>query len=467
MLLYLTCLAWIFGTFLLWGLTFLTAIYFVLAYGTLLWALLACARSSRDWINPLTLVLALGFIRFSIPGFMIWLGLESGLAIFDLMGIRRQDWVMGHALALMGLLGVVTGWHLNLKLPPSAIRKIEALTGHFSKGLPVAAVLSMSVGLIALYLFVSSNASFQEAIYTGEMRGTEIQEGTGKYFRVALMLISSSVVFSIYLGKGGYAWWSAILPSAVAAGAFAVLGGRSLAFLPVAAAWFGLWCRNHTSKTSMRIALVLGVVLLPVYSYLGQVYRGGLGVEGVTAQIFSPSAVLQYLSYSVWLDWGHLHSMAAAVMIGPGVLGGQTFSVLLWPLSKILQLPARSAGVFMVDELLPDYGTVSRGKWGFHATLIGDAYLNFGSVGVIGATIIFGILLRILYGQIREQLSNTAFYGLALVCCLQILYISIQDMADAILILGFGIFVVQLGRFFNVPSVSPSGVAYEWRQRSK
>jgi hypothetical protein len=465
MLLYLTCLAWIFGIFILWDLTFLSPVFFVLAYGVLLWAFWTAAWSSRDWLNPLTLVLALGFIRFSIPGFMTWMEMESGLVIFDLMGIRPQDWLMGHVLALVGLLGVVTGWQLNLKLPPWAIRKIEALTGRASKGLglPLAAVLCMFVGLVALYLFISSNVSFEDAIYTGEMRGTEIQEGSGKYFRVALMLISSSVVFSIYLANAGWVWWMAMLPSAVATISIAILGGRSLASIPIAAAWFGLWCRNQGSKTSMKIALILGIVLLPVYSYLGTVYRGGLGAEGVAAQVFSLSAVLQYLEYSLWLDWGGLHGMAAAVIIGPGELGGLTFSILLFPLTKILGLPGRSAGVFMVDTLLP--GPATRRKWGFHATLIGDAYLNFGALGVVAATIIFGILLRLVYGQIREKLSNTAFYGLATLCLFQIFYISIENVPDAYLILAFGILVVQLGRFFNVPSAIPRGVTYEPRER--
>jgi oligosaccharide repeat unit polymerase len=459
-LLFLSCIAWILGIFTLSGLEYLTSIYFTVAYSTLIAVILSCAWFSRDWLHPLVLVLLVGFIRFSITGFMTWMDMDSKLRIFDLMGITSEDWMRGHMLALMGLLGVVTGWHLNLRLPASTVQRLENWTHRYSRGLPLAAMLCMLIGLAALYMFVSSNTSFQEAVLSGEMRGTEIQEGTGKYYRLSFLLIAGSVVFSVYLADGGRSWWMALIPSIVAAAAMAILGGRTLASMPLAATWIALWSRKHMPQTTMKMAMLGGLFLVPVYSYLGQVYRGGSGVEGITAEAFSVASVIQYLEYSIWLDWGHLHSMAAAVMIGPGVLGGQTFTVLLWPLSKLLGLSGRSAGVFMVDTLLPDYHPVSRGKWGFHATLIGDAYLNFGAMGVIVATAIFGIVLHIAYTQVKERLSNAAFYGLAIICCLQIFYISVESAADIFLMLGFAVFVVQLGKFFEVPALAQHNAPY-------
>ena len=174
---------------------------------------------------------------------------------------------------------------------------------------------------------------------------------------------------------------------------------------------------------------------------VGQIYRGGLGVEGIR-QTFSLSSLIDYVNYALWLDWGNLHSMAAATMIGPGVLGGRTFSALIWPLSELLGIPGKSAGVYMVQTLV---GIQDR-KWAFHATLIGDAYLNFGLTGVLVVTMVTGIVLRILYVQIRTLLSNKAVYALAVVGSLRLFYESVETFTETLTLLVFAVFVVQLGR---------------------
>jgi hypothetical protein len=454
-LLYFTSLACICGIFVLLGLAWVLPFFFVLAYLALFFAFLSSARSSNDWLNPLTLFLIMGFIRFSIPGFMILLGVEHRIPLFYVMKIERQDWILGHVLGLMGILGVVAGWSLNLGLPPPVLRRVESLTMPRIRALPLAAVLCMFLGFAALAVFVGSHADIEEAVYSGEIRRTAVESGTGKFFRVALMLVSSSVVLSTYLAGKGCAWWVAMLPNGFAMISLSILGGRSLAALPLVAAWIILWYRGDFLKTSMKIVFVLGIALLPVYSYLGQVYRGGQGLEGVLAQGFSIATLVDHMKYSLWVDWGSLHSMAAATMIGPGVLGGYTFTVLLWPLSKILQLPGRSAGVYMAEELVGfDESAPAdvRSRWGFHATLIGDAYLNFGLLGVLAATIIFGIVLRILYLQIRLKISNIAVYALGLACALRLFFVSIENFPNVLVIMVFTVFVIQIGRLLTLRS---------------
>jgi hypothetical protein len=91
-----------------------------------------------------------------------------------------------------------------------------------------------------------------------------------------------------------------------------------------------------------------------------------------------------------------------------------------------------------------------REKWGFHATLIGDAYLNFGLVGVLAATIIFGIVMRILYLHIRVKVSNIGIYALAVGCSLRLFYVSIENFPHVLVILAFTVFVVQLGRLLTL-----------------
>lgn len=452
LLLYVTTLPWVLGVFVFFGLTALLSVYFVLGYAALLLASLHAVGSSRDWLNPLFLVIVLGCVRFGIPGAMVALGNEPDFQAIGLMRIQTEEWILGHALALMGLLGVVTGWLLDPRLPATVIHRMEFLTHFRHRGFPVAAILCIGAGFLSLAIFVGSNLSLQDAVYGGELRQTEIRVGTGNYFYLALMLVAGSVLLTGYLTESGCLWWIAMLPASFAMLSYSVLGGRVMAFAPLAAAALVLWYRGGPVRLAWKKwAFALGLPALPVFSYVGQLYRGGGGIQGVV-EGFSLVSLRDYMEYALWLDWGNLHSMAAAIMIGPGVLGGRTFSLLFWPLTEFLGFAGQSAGVLMATTLL---GVRDR-PWGFHATLIGDAYLNFGLWGVLTATVIFGMALRILYAQVRPSVSNTAIYALAAIYSLRILYISIEEFPHALATMCFAVFAVQLGRMLTLPSVARS-----------
>ena len=159
-------------------------------------------------------------------------------------------------------------------------------------------------------------------------------------------------------------------------------------------------------------------------------------------QIFSLSALADYVNYAVWIDWGQLHSLAGAIVIGPGVLGGQTFSYnLLWPVSQFLDLPGKSAGVFIVQSLLGE----SERSWGFHATLIGDAYLNFGILGVLLVTATLGVILKVLYVGFRQGQIDSAYYSLAVIYSMRIFFESVEKFGEALVVLIFAFSVIRLG----------------------
>jgi oligosaccharide repeat unit polymerase len=443
-LLYIPLLASVFGMVVLSGAIWTVSVYFALAYLALFVALLNANRLWHDWLNPLSLIVFTGFIRFSIPGFLSLLNIESDLQIFQSMGLERGDWILGHALALIGLFGVVIGWLLRFQLLEAMLQRIQILNVPYSAGSPYAAVLAMLVGSVALFTFVGSHAAIGEAVYTGSIRQTEIQTGTGKYFYLSLMLIAGSVVFSAYLNKRNYIWWITLLPNAVAASCFFVLGGRVRAFAPIAAGGLLLWYRRDELKVPLRTVALIAV-LLPVFSYVGQTYRGGLGVEGVK-ETFSMSSLAEYVQYAVWVEWGQLHALAGAVAIGPDVLQGQTFTILLWPLTKFLELPSRSAGVFIVDTLVG----LRQYKWSFHATLIGDTYLNFGLIGVLVVTIIFGALVKKLYVQMRQGRINSAIYVLTIVYSMRIFFESVEKFSEMLVVLIFAFLVIQVGQILSV-----------------
>lgn len=441
--LYFPLLAGFFGISVLSGITWLIPVYFSLAYIILSLTLLSVTRGSRDWLNPLLLVLSAGFIRFSIPGLLASVDLDSAPEALAMMGLDREDWILGHALAVIGLLGVVIGWFLGCDLFATLLRRIKVMNLSYSGGVPYAAILGMLVGFAALFMFVRSHASFGEAIYTGEMRGTEVQVGTGKYFHLSLMFIASSVVFSAYLDRKNSVWWITLLPTALTASCFFILGGRARTFVPVGAALLLLWYRRDKLRVSLPMVALTGV-LLPVFAFAGVVYRG-VGLGGVK-QIFSMSTLAGYVQYAVWLDWGQLHALAGATAIGPGGLEGQTFLTLLWPLSKFLNLPMRSAGTFLAETL---FGFGER-QWSYHAALIGDAYLNFGLNGVLVVTIIFGAIVKELYVRMRQGRMNKAIYALIIIYSIRIFFEGVEEFSEMLVVLIFAILVIKLGQIFNV-----------------
>jgi hypothetical protein len=134
--------------------------------------------------------------------------------------------------------------------------------------------------------------------------------------------------------------------------------------------------------------------------------------------------------------------LAAAVAVGPGALGGQTFvASLLWPISQWLALPGRSPGVFLRETLVGDQ------NWGFLLSLGGDSYLNFGAVGVAVAAVVFGGVVKLLYVKFRRRALNSAVYALTLVYGLRIYFESIEKWKEAfaLILLKLGETIFQIG----------------------
>jgi hypothetical protein len=377
---------------LLSGWLWLRAAYFALAYIALLSAAIVTNRRWKDWLNPLTIVLFLGFVRYGLSGVLGFLGVEPDIPLLHSMGVQEDDWLLAHVLALIGLVGAVIGWFIPARFPGVMIRgTVKSISTHLSKGIGCSAALGMILGSMAVLIFVESNASLMEVVWTGGFRGTEIREGTGKYFYLGLMLIASSVVCSAYLAKARLVWWKALLPVFVAMLIYWPLGGRARALTPFAAGLLLVWYGRAETRPSIGKAIGLGMVgiLFGLLTFVGQLYRGGFGVEAVT-QALSVRAILDYSGYALWNDLGQLYALAGAIKIGPASLGGRTFVAVLWPFSELLNIPGRSAGIFIVESLVGFPGR----RWGVHASLIGDAYLNFGPMGVVVLTSVYGSILR-------------------------------------------------------------------------
>jgi oligosaccharide repeat unit polymerase len=307
----------------------------------------------------------------------------------------------------------------------------------------------MVVGFIALALFFLSNASLG-AIASGAFRGTTIQEGTGPYFRLSYLLMAGSVLLCSYLLTKGNKW-IALVPVAISMLLYWVLGGRGRALTSLAAGLLMMWYFNREQAGWPRLRFNLryvvlgfaGLLFVVWVSFAGSLYRGGLGVQAFS-EALSLSGLVDYLNNSIFIDIGQLHSLAGAVEIGPGVLGGQTFvGSLTWPLEKFFPIAARSAGVYIIETLVGFSGQEQ--KWGVNASLIGDAYLNFGVTGVAIVMSLFGALLKILYLKFRQGRLHAAIYALAVISALQAFVVSIEVWPQAMITLVFAFVVIFLG----------------------
>lgn len=438
--------AFTFGLFILSSgdLTFLP-IFLLVAYPALLFVQFRTVRSWRDLFNPISLMLWMAFVRFSLPAFLVILGLISPAYIFETIGVPEQAWHLGHVLALTGLLGVMVGWFLI----PVGVCHERRLRFDFMAGTWFPALCGMLLGFLSLLLFVGGNVGITGAITGGEIRGAAIQEGTGKYFYFAFILSASSVLLCGYLlARKRMPRWIALSPVVATLLCYVILGGRARAMTPVVSALLLVWYAKQEEdgrnlKFSRRI--YLWVLVLGLYSiwfaHFVDLYRGGLGLAAFS-QSLSASGLGAYLLQMIFWDLGHLHGLAGAIAVGGGVLKGVTFiGSLSWPFTEVLKLPGKSTGIFIVQTLLNSPNVT----WGLLPSLIGDAYVNFGILGMAIVSVLFGYLLKKLYAMFRRGSLHSVIYVLAVVYSLRIFFESIDKWGEALTVLSFAFLVIKLG----------------------
>jgi hypothetical protein len=447
---WLTSTAFVLGFFFVWS-EQIHWVPFFLATGYLavLVAFVSSVSAWRDIFNPLCSTLAIGFIRFLLPGLLLLIGVEPSEKVelfYKSFRLSDDDWLWGHALALAALSGVVLGW----MLVPERWKKGKPLKFHLVHGVRYSALAGMFVGFLALLTFLLANAGLG-VLTSGEFRETTIQEGTGIFFSLAFLLMAGGILLSCDLFING-ARSTALVPVGVTMILYWTLGGRGRALTPILGGLLFLWYLNRERVEWKRLSLkptrmfrvLIGMVCIVWVLYVGQLYRGEFGARALS-QSASLSGLWGYVQGAVFTDIGSLHSLAGAIAIGPGVLHGQTFiGSLTWPLKKFLPtMPSRSAGVFIVEELV---GFADDRRWGVHATLIGDAYLNFGLVGVGIVMVFFGSVLKMLYMRFREGRLHIAIYAVAFLHSQQIFLASIEVWPQALTVLAFVFLIMRLGK---------------------
>lgn len=403
-------------------------------------ALVVSYRRERDVLNPLGLILIIGLVRFTVPGLVLFFNGGGGVPFFDFLGIQPLDWLLGLVLGASGLLAFALGWFTV----PAPLHVPEGVRQGVSSRTAGPAALVMLAGALCLVVFVSSNASLTSTVVEGTFRGAEVQRGTGKYFYLGLVMISGSVILTAYLLQNNKRLpWKGLWPVFIAMLLYIVLGGRGRAATPILIGLVMCLYVAGDPRGSFKVWVSLAALILVMtwMAYMVALYRGGLGVEAL-GESFSFKGLWNYITFSLLVDVGHLHSMAAATMVGPGVLEGRTFYGLLGPMNKILLLPEKSSGVYMVQVLA---GMGDR-RWGLHATLIGDAYVNFGVPGVAAVMAFFGFLVRIAYTSFRHGYLHCALYAIMLVYALRIVFESIEKWGEFCIVLAVAAGLLALGK---------------------
>jgi len=438
----------------------LLAYFAPVAYLAIFCSFILTLRTWRDPFNPLCLVIAAAVVRFFIPDLLLSSGVEPEgevAAFFSLMRLSDHDWQWGNALALTGLCGVVLGW---LLVQGESVLD-QAVKLQLSGGVLVAGIVGCLIGCLALFAFVLMNGSIG-MILTGGFRGTVVQEGTGKFFFLAYLLIGGSALLTCYLLVTGRGWYS-LGPVLIAAVFYSVLGGRARAMTPIAAGLLLLWYFKREQSSWRKLSVnLLYILFAPVIvacavwlSWVGLLYRGESGANAF-AEAMSLTGFWQHIQGSVFIDLGQLHSLAAAVAIGPGVLNGYTFyGALSWPLSSVLPIPGRSGGIFIIEELV-GFGK-NQQRWGVNASLIGDAYLNFGLGGVAIVTLLLGVLLKVLYLKFRDGSLHGAIYCVALLSAVQAFWVSIEVWPQALTTVSFTVFLIWFGNTLLHVRRAPTG----------
>lgn len=415
-------------------------VFLIVGYLGIVASLLRAARHSKDILNPLCLFLGICFIRYSLPAYLVSQG-DVHIAFFDVVGYQQSDWQLGHVLGMTGWSALALGWSLI----PGRWKIDTSLKVRVPQTVAYASVAGMLFGLFFLIAFIRSNGGMLAFIVNGTFRGIEVQEGTGIFFHLSMSLIASSVVLAAYFLGNSQPKWRVFMPITIAMLAFWILGGRGRALTPFMSGLLLMWYVTREEEKWCRmppVRYLMGLLGIPVVlwmAHFGILYRG-LGLAALSRSIFD---LWEYVKYAVFVDIGQLQSLAGAVRVEAGGLEGKSFIGLLWPLSAYLELPGRSAGPWMAEQLL---GGFTDRKWGINPTLIGDAYLNFGVLGVPVIMGLLGMVVKSIYFRFRQGQVHGVTYALVIGWGFHIFFGSVSKWGPLMLTLVSSFTLFFVGR---------------------
>lgn len=343
-------------------------------------------KVTRSFVSAQALVGVIWFLRYFIPNLFVVGSSNSVLAMVGMtdVGQFQVASVVANAATLVTLGSASLFGRISIPtIQPSGLSWAK---------LSLVALAMFGVGLTALALFLVINVgSLAAAAIDGSMRSTEVTRGTGYLWYLSLAVIPCSMLFaySQYQRTGRFtlAMW---VPAIIAFLALSLLGGRVRALIPLAAVSFLFMRLKLLDRPSLKGAMVIvaGVLVLVFYLPIGMAYRSG-GIDVVLQLGFDK--FIEYMLWTIPGEMGQLHGPYLAIAYGEGFLNGQTYRTLLWPLSDFFSWGSKNTGV-LIRDLAVGEGTYQQ-SWGFHASLIGDAILNYGRWFIPIKFAIFGFVI--------------------------------------------------------------------------
>jgi len=418
-----------------------------LLIGHISFALILIYRVRKGRLDPLIFFIGIGFFRFGIPGLLTLVTKPPSIWVFGFLGLRPVDWTNGHILAVLGLMSVIIGWIITPKIVLNPRKKVFYKLAVKNDLLSLTTITTFLLsGLSSLIIFIGLNTQWniKDTILSGVFRTLIIVEGTGVYFWLSLLAIPSSVLISIIMYRRRKWMFMAMLPTVLVSLMLLILGGRARALSATLAGFISLWLigarfKGRHFKVFAAICLACFVLIIAA---TGLSYRSGYGMSALS--LLSFKSIYSYITLSTWSESAILYSLAAATKVGPGILHGQSFIGIMGPIAEWFGLSRETgAGIFVAETLM---GPLPR-RWGFHTSLIGDSYLNFGLFAVPLICALFGMWLRLFPKWLKRRFFNeptlwSALYSLTLVLSMRVFFESIEKLFEMMVVLGYLLLIV-------------------------
>jgi hypothetical protein len=421
------------------------------------------ARFFSDALNPLTVLLVLVLVRLGLPSLLLLdphMLPPAGTPLND-FSVTRDELIEAQELALLGVLAVIAGWYACPRRAIAGAESVFHLMGRVPTGDPrmiPSALAAFAGGVIAAIVYLALNFGDPVGAAAAGVAREGALAGTSRYgFAAVALLTTSSTVLVLYAAqrRPPLPWAATLSPALVATAILTVFGGRVVALTPLGLGLVGARYLRHEDPSQMThrrrtlgkpLAAVLLVTALVAYAAFVPQYRGGGGASAL-ADVLNPSALGEYVEFSIWTELGTLHPYALAHRVGAGSLDGATYPALLGLFGSLLGLEGDRPGSVLVERL--GLGA-SDADWGFHTGIVVDVFLNSGMGPAVLAAGLFGALLRAEYeafSRFPAALGPTFLHCVVLWTLVWIYFESIVVLPSQVeLVLPVFAFIVLLSR---------------------
>jgi oligosaccharide repeat unit polymerase len=380
-------------------------------------------RSPPDLFSPLVL---------SGLAFLIGAGLRAPYILFSsssradyvLFGMSLSEITNGLPVALLGSAAFAFGY----ALAPQARRTTVGGTDPFNPSYQRLALYAVLIGIVAwagtvvflqhagINLSNGFAAATRKVSFAYQTQDGVVIQGSGGFLRFLAGLSDFPLFLVLYLWISGRlrlsGFWMILILflSGPSLGLPFLLSSRTdMALFLINVAAFG----SFYGKIKGRHIVLGAVTLIAMVTVMGNLRTENMG--NTTAYGSSIDAIV---GSGNGVDLVRIAGIANRVPdVVPYQLGKSYLAVLTFPIPRSIfpSKPNTALGPWVKEEI---FGFSVPGNNGWPPTMIGEAYLNFGVLGVPVVMLLFGLLLGSVYARFRPRLGKrfvaTAIYSVLL-----------------------------------------------------